>query len=919
MKKVAAKTEMSGQHARAGSSGIMTRIALIAVLTGLWILHSPAIAGDDPVDKHYTLDIPSSDIDIALMALARESGRSLIIPSDGVKGKRSRAIHGSYTLTEALSAMLEGTNLSSGLTKSGVITISLRENNGSSLEGQMQTNTIKKSLLAGVSAFLFGPAGAFAQDQAGGEDGARSKIDEIIVTAARREQNVRDLAGSVAVLTGDGLEEMSAGGFEDYLKLVPGVQFNDTGASQNAIITIRGVSTSTSTGLTQQTVGIYIDETPFTDVFSFLSSPDIAPFDLERVEVLRGPQGALYGSGSMGGAIRYVTTKPKLGEFEGKYAGAGSFTKDGGFNSLNQGMANIPLGDNFAVRGVISYRTDAGYVDNTLTGEEDVDSMSQLHGRAALRWTPTDKLNVLASYIHQKTNSDGIAIFEDITGENPSTAVVPPVVIDLKYQIANLSVEYDLGFADFLSSTSYAAKRRFARVERGPDGIANGLAPYNNALISILPSYTPGEIIARSIDSFTSFGKPQSDAWFVEGRLTSKSDQRLRWLLGVLYTRIDTFNSVEQYAFGLNDLLSDYVFEPPLDTILGAPNAAALFQVPENDRLLTLIQDSQAREYAGYGELQFDVTDALEISVGGRYFDYSVSTLLGFNGNVLADIDNSIAKFQPRVTAGYDVGDDILAYFVFSRGYRVGGVNDTIGLTLSPGQSIEDSPAPLTYDTDNLFNYEIGVKSSWLDGAVIADVGVYYIDWSDIQLSSFFASPVYGGVAAISNVGDATIWGVEGQFSVAPNENLRLSTSVSWNDAELAEDGPPMQNVEVGGFVNAAAGTQLPGSRRWQLSNSMTLNGDLLGYRTTLTLSHQYGSATINDLVFQQKLEAYNLVDAQFDVDLNESVRIGLFGRNLLDARDLQSWWPASAAVAAPRLYGFTRPRVIGVSLSADF
>ncbi len=782
---------------------------------------------------------------------------------------------------------------------------------------------VRAGLLAGAAVVALTSAAAYAQaDQ---QQGAQSddEIELIIVTAGRRAQNLREAATSVDVIQGNTLEDISAAGFEDYLRQAPSVQFNDAGASQTASISIRGVSTSTATGITQQTVGIYIDETPFTDVFSFLSSPDLTPFDLERVEILRGPQGALYGSGSMGGAIRYITAKPDFEEVYGKYNGLVSFTEGGGINTLNQGMINLPISDTLAVRAVVSYRTDDGFVDNLLVNENDVDDLNQIHARGSILWQPTERLSLLGRYIYQNSDIDGLSLIEDPEGEELTQSVAAFAELELEYQIANVEIGYEFDFADLLLSGSYAAKNRDTNGDSGPMSTNTTLLGFEaglSATLGTIGAFTPGDLLAFGLDQNILQSQPTSDAYYVEARLTSKSDQRLRWLIGGLFTNVDNFNPIQQFVPGLNNALSSFTIPAPFDGIFGAPNAAVLFGVPESDQLLDFFQASEATEYAIYGELQFDITDKLELTAGGRYFDFDVETQIALAGAILADVDNDVSEFQPRVTLGYQADDDILLYAVFSRGYRVGGVNDTIAFTLAPGENIEDSPAPLTYDTDDLFNYEAGIKSTWLDGRLTADVGVYFIDWSDIQLSSFFPAPLSpaGGIAAISNVGDASIVGVEAQFVFQANDFVTFSSSVSFNDAELDEATPAVPDLETGALVSAPAGTQLPGSRRWQLANSITFNYNVGEVPVTLTASHQFASSTINDFVVQAPLGSYNLFDLRLDAQITSSIRAGIFARNLFDEREAVQLTPANPGFS-PRAFAITRPRTIGANLSLDF
>jgi outer membrane receptor protein involved in Fe transport len=285
-----------------------------------------------------------------------------------------------------------------------------------------------------------------------------------------------------------------------------------------------------------------------------------------------------------------------------------------------------------------------------------------------------------------------------------------------------------------------------------------------------------------------------------------------------------------------------------------------------------------------------------------------------YNGPILANIQTGQHAFQPRVTLSYKATPDTLFYGVFAKGYRVGGVNDTIGLTLLPGQKLEDSPAPLTYKTDSLYNYELGVKSQLWGGKF--DLAAYYIDWSNIQQSVFFPSPVTpsGGVGAISNAGAATIRGAEAQFTIRPAKWIEIVSSVSYNDAKLRGPSPAVKSALTGQLVSAPAGTQLPGSRKWQTSNTLVLRAKAGGVPLTFTAAHQYASSTLTDIVYQVPLPSYNLVSVNIDAQLQNNVRVGLFARNLFDEHTR-----VMDFIFAPRTYIVLTPRTLGASLSVDF
>ena len=329
--------------------GIAELIAVQLVLAVALLLCSPQVTGDNPdVDKIYAIDIPQSNADQALKTLAHQTGVQVLVPFDLVKAIDTRPISGNYSVMTALAVLLYNTGLSGILTDSGVITISL---NGSEYESNQNgkgksmniTNSSKrKTVLAGLVGLF--AAGGMTQAVAQGGEAAtgQSAIDEIIVTANKREQSLQDAAMSISAIGGDTIEKRGLVGMDDYLRTLPGVSFQDRGASQNSIV-IRGMAADQQAE--DSTAGVYFGETPLTglsgaNAFDAGGNADIKLVDVERVEVLRGPQGTLYGASSIAGTVRVIPNAPNLEEIEGKVATRYSHTgQEGGDNTMIQGSA----------------------------------------------------------------------------------------------------------------------------------------------------------------------------------------------------------------------------------------------------------------------------------------------------------------------------------------------------------------------------------------------------------------------------------------------------------------------------------------------------------------------------------------------------------------------------------------------------
>lgn len=677
------------------------------------------------------------------------------------------------------------------------------------------------------------------------------------------------MPGAVSAISGDSLVRTGAVRLQDYVNRVPGLVLDDTSFSNGANqLTIRGLNTGTGGN---PTVGIYVDDTPYggSNSASFGSStvPDLDPLDLERVEVLRGPQGTLYGAGSLGGLFKYVTAAPDPTQTFGRIQADGQFIDGGGSGFGLRGAVNLPIAERTALRASAFYREDPGFIDNVTTGEKDVNSGRIYGGRVSLGVTPAEGWSIRASATLQKQETDGSAV------EDHSTTTFAPLYGERKQARAPrtgrnetfisayaLTIEGDLGFANLTSASSYNRQDLDFNLDvtasYGPILAANGIPGAGVAIVT-----------DASLDKFTQ-----------ELRLSSSGSGPLTWQLGAFYTHEKA--STHQF------------FQPFLAATGGAYPAA----VPA---LLDARVNSKFEEIAGFGTVTYAFSPAFDITAGIRYShnrqqrDQANNGLFIGTGAIASkSSDDSITYLvNPRLR----LGNGTMIYAKLATGYRPGGPNNPV-----PG-------IPTSYGPDRTTNYELGIKTN-VATALTLDLAAYWIDWSDIQLNQ--RSPA--GLNYNGNGGKATSKGVEASLSWRPFAGLILDTNVSYNDAQLAEALPPGNAVAAKGArlptvpkwtVQANADYEYPlgGEVRGALGASVRHVGDRLGYFEAVN-------------VRRYELPSYTVVDLRAGVRF-ASVSLDLFLKNVGD----ENGQVAAYTLGPSTRVSVIQPRTFGISLSNRF
>ncbi len=430
-------------------TGKATRRWLQWATLAVAILISPCSGA---AETRYELQIEAGSADVALKTLAFQTGHSVIFQSELVRSVQTQPIAGQYTLKTALDRLLTGTELSWGLTPGGVITITLAppktEVAGA---GDMQDQKQNSSFFRNIAAAI---AVAFTANNVVAQEASEEPkvLEEVIVSALKREQSLMETPIAVSAFTGDWLEEIGASDLADFLQSAPGAAIVDGGTGDQTI-SIRGISSLYG----DSPVGYYLDEVPF-NFIGIPVVPDVRTFDLERVEVLRGPQGTLYGSSSLGGTVRILTRDPVFNEFQGKLDLTGSNTHDGGSNYGVKAAINLPLvDDRLALRLVGTTEDYDGWLDDPSNGAKDVNDRDIQTLRAKLRWAPTDAVELVLGAWAYRSDADANATGNDdreyINSIAPGSGILSPNTIDYDLYSALLTISTQ--HFDVVSSTSY--------------------------------------------------------------------------------------------------------------------------------------------------------------------------------------------------------------------------------------------------------------------------------------------------------------------------------------------------------------------------------------------------------------------------------------------------------------------------------
>lgn len=599
---------------------------------------------------------------------------------------------------------------------------------------------------------------------------AEEVIEEVIVTATKRASSIQDVPFSINAQTAEDIQRSGATNIEELSRNVAGLAIQNLGPGQSQVA-IRGVSAGQivrdQPGVKEQ-VGVYVDESV---ISASLFTPDFDLYDLNRVETLRGPQGTLFGSGSVGGTIRYITHQPNLEETEGSIEANLNTITDGGTGGHIKGMYNIPFG-NSALR-LVGYHTEyAGFIDaKGPGGGSEVNSGTRTGARIAYTYAPNESLSITPRVIVQNIETDGfnrsevfnwLAAAEGVSlGEREQYLLAGEEFSD-DTTLIDLTIEKGFSGLDLTSVTSYMD--RDILVGRDASALTHSVSAdlgYDSAVYAI-PSRLNDTTGLKQLTQ--------------ELRLSSNNDSRVNWLVGAFYSDIE-----REYA----QRLPTPGYDTFTDAALGAGTAAATANGFPADSPFNSDLPYDLKQTALFGEVGFEVTDKLNLTLGGRFYDYDESRTIstgGLFGNGDSNVMDSTTSdgFTPRVLLSYEMNDNVTWNAQVSEGFRLGGVNDPLNETLCSTNDLAIFGGFQNYDDETLTNYEFGVKTR-TDGMQL-NVAFFYADIENLQ-ATLDAGSCSSRISF--NVPEAHTAGVEFELDSQLTERLDLSIAASFLEAEF--------------------------------------------------------------------------------------------------------------------------------------
>lgn len=767
---------------------------------------------------------------------------------------------------------------------------------------------------------------------AAAQQAEQTSVDEIIVTATKRDASIQDIPFSINAQTEKDIQRSGAVTLEDLSRNVAGLTIQNLGPGQSQV-SVRGVSAGQvvrdQPGVKEQ-VGVYLDES----VISLsLFTPDVDLFDLNRVETLRGPQGTLFGSGSVGGTIRYITNQPKLGVSEGLFEANANLVGGDDFGGHVKGMFNAPISEKVAMRAVGYLTQYGGFIDALGEGgkvKKNVNDGSRRGGRLSFLIKPTETVTLTPRVVYQEIRAHGFNREEVFNlFANPNTTTRPKIALGEREQylllnesfadntlIADFTANFDLGAAALTSVSSYIS--RDIAVNRDASALSGSVSVdlgFPAAAVS-LPS--------RLVDT------TDLEQYTQELRLASTGEGPFQWVIGGFYSKVDRV---------YNQTLPTPGYDAYTDAVLGAGTSAAVRNgFPANSPYNAYLP-YDIKQKAAFGEVNYTV-GKLTATAGGRYYDFS-ETRQFKSGGLFANGDNRTDKtssdgFTPRFLLSYEVSDNVTFNAQASKGFRLGGVNDPLNLPLCSAQDKVIFGGYQTYKDETLWNYEGGVKSRF--GGITFNGAAFYTDISNLQTTLDAGSC---SSRVVFNVAKAHTKGVEGEFRARLASGLDIGLSGSLVEAEFDSSVKDGAGAILGGIRD---GNRLPSVPKFQVSFDVTYAKEVregvnayvsasvqhVGSRYTQASDQEnnprtfvsglaYGGATGTvPTIVNLQLPSYEIVNLSVGLEMADGVDLVAYVNNLFDENALLSFDRERGGRA--RLgYSVGQPRTMGVTVRKSF
>lgn len=762
-------------------------------------------------------------------------------------------------------------------------------------------------------------------------------LDEIIVTAQKRATALQDVPFSVAAANEEQIRNSGSTSIVDLARNFAGLTITDLGPGQSQVA-IRGISAGQvvrdQPGV-KESVGVYLDESAISVA---LFTPDLDLFDLERFEVLRGPQGTLFGAGSSAGTVRYITRQPRLGEFEGA-AEANAYTgTDTDVGGGVKGMVNVPMGETAAMRLVGYYNEQAGFIDSYYPGRgvrEDVNSGEKSGARVAVLLQPNENISITPRLVYQKLETDGYPRIDvyNVLG-NPFTTTQPAVNpgergqvtqfregIDDEFMLADLRMEFVLGGLTLTSISSYTDRDLV---------VLRDASQLTGSVTLSLGSTIPAEVRLNS----PLYDATSLKALSQEVRLASDGGGAFEWLIGAFYQDIERDYGQTLPTPGYDALL----------VRLGLPPSSGFNAPPDTPYFSRVPYDFT--QSALFGEATVHFTEQWALTGGLRFYDFEEERLLTFAG-VFADVgytnqagSTSSDGFSPRVILSFEPNEDVLLTAQVARGFRLGGINDPLNVTLCSGADRVIYSGQPTFEDEKVLNYELGAKTAMADGRITFNAAVFYSDIDNLQVIADAGSCS----SRIVLNAQAEAVGTEVELFARASENWDFGLSATYVQAEITESRLDASGAPIAGIRD---GNRLPTSPEFQAAATATYTwpfSNAMDGFANFTFQHvgssytqladqeppvgcvgcpgapgffNFGGSTITQFTFDPELPSYEIGNLRFGVK-TAAWEAAAFVNNVWDERAFLSLDRERGTRAR---VGFltNMPRTYGVALRMNF
>jgi len=739
----------------------MSRPSRLKPLLASLVLFAAAFLTVPPLladEARTSFNIPAQSLSSALREFARQSNREILFSSEVVQGKSTKGVKGDLGADSALTQLLVGTDL--------VVT---RSANGTTL---VTTPDAKEA--SGNSGPPMAPNGAESNKAPTSNRGQGQKtesLEEVVVTAQKRTERLQDVPIPITVLSGDALLSSNQLRLQDYYEKIPGLSMT-VGDTWNAnSVTLRGLSTP-GTGI--PTVGIVVDEVPFTTSTVFgggTSVPDIDPGEVARLEVLRGPQGTLYGGNTLAGLIKYVTVDPSTVAMSGGLQVGFSHVyhaDDTGYNL--RGSVNVPLGETLAIRASAFSRVDPGYIDNVYQGVKGINEERVRGGHLSALWRPSDALSLKLNAFFQRGQRDGVGSAQPDYGTYRQNFIYNSGQVDRKLEAYSATLTARVGKGELTSVSGYSVSKFEDTIDTS--GFFGAFTNHPDPSFGIQDYGSPYSYVHDDVNT-AKFSQ--------EVRLSTPLGSNLDWLVGAFYTH------------------ETPVFNQPYYVV--QPNGQII------DTLIFYRYQPKYSEYAAFTNFTYKFSKRFDVQIGGResymdqpYREFRTGPWLQFFYPVLTDpylshgLEAKDHSFTYLLTPRFQVTPDIMVYARLASGFQVSGVNQAYGF----------AGIPPTFRPAKTQNFDLGMKANFLERRLSIDLAFYRIDWKDVQL---FRLTSFGDFYWV-NGGQARSEGVELALDAKPWRGMTVALSGTKVNARLTADLPP----EGGGPTVGSKGAKLPGT-----------------------------------------------------------------------------------------------------------